>query len=663
LVFNTSNQIVLVQGEESEQYHSAKHSINTVLVTELNVNDAGIDTVQDPLVGDSFVSKEERLITYLSGNGNNINLTAESTYFVFNGAYSVMDYIYAQNFMYPGKIISFKNEQTIPVVFTHNPNAPGNNNLYFRFPGEENFTLKPNDQMDFRSRGNGGLDFIGINADPIQISTVIGLQGALDSKLDAAAYNNAFKGVYLTEAALIAANPSGSVGDYAQVNEVGAPDVLNYNWDNDEGFWVANAVAGNISNNTDELPEGVFNLYYTATRFLADLTFARVVAALGYTPSTAPNDAQKNSIITKPEIEAKLIGEISTHTHPAQLVVSQNIETDKLSTTKVPSTKETFDWGVSKFQPKLNNIVIDPGISRTFAADDLGKTIIFTGTNPVALTLPTNAAVALAIGFRVKVTQQGTGIVTSSTAGISSISDSGNVSVQGETREYVKTDINTWSIEGNPIAKGKLKEIVVQNKTQLLGVLRSDSLYLIDGSFDFLAGETIVVPAGGLNIMGYTFDASRLSSYGVTNHKIFTSPVGGSGNLIIHNIAFTTTGTGAGVFDIIDSDGTHALEMVTVNFEGCKQIGKIRNYRQGTGITIGIYGCADGLQLSGTWTGFKLTNTNCFSFGATGTMFKKDTDTIFSNRLYLEINVDLPNGAKLADFQPSIFFLCRNCSK
>jgi hypothetical protein len=35
--------------------------------------------------------------------------------------------------------------------------------------------------------------------------------------------------------------------------------------------------------------------------------------------------------------------------------------------------------------------------------------------------------------------------------GISSISDSGNVSVQGETSEYVKTDINTWSIEGNPI--------------------------------------------------------------------------------------------------------------------------------------------------------------------------------------------------------------------
>jgi hypothetical protein len=42
------------------------------------------------------------------------------------------------------------------------------NKLYFlNFPGEENFTLKPNDQMDFRSvRAVGWIS--GINADPIQ---------------------------------------------------------------------------------------------------------------------------------------------------------------------------------------------------------------------------------------------------------------------------------------------------------------------------------------------------------------------------------------------------------------------------------------------------------------------------------------------------------------
>jgi hypothetical protein len=83
------------------------------------------------------------------------------------------------------------------------------------FPGEENFTWKPNDQMDFRSRGNGN-GLIGINAGSNTNFNRDRFARRVDSKLDAAAYNNAFKGVYLTEAVLIAANPSGSVGDYAR---------------------------------------------------------------------------------------------------------------------------------------------------------------------------------------------------------------------------------------------------------------------------------------------------------------------------------------------------------------------------------------------------------------------------------------------------------------
>ncbi len=128
--------------------------------------------------------------------------------------------------------------------------------------------------------------------------------------------NNYFKGVYLTEAALMAALPTANIGDYAQVNQVGADDVVNYNWDNEENVWVKNAVAGSGATNTDQLPEGSTNLYFTVSRFLANLTYANIIAALGFTPSTAPNNAQKNSDITKAEIEAKLTGEITSHTHP-----------------------------------------------------------------------------------------------------------------------------------------------------------------------------------------------------------------------------------------------------------------------------------------------------------------------------------------------------------
>jgi hypothetical protein len=107
-------------------------------------------------------------------------------------------------------------------------------------------------------------------------------------------------------------------------------------------------------------------------------------------------------------------------------------------------------------------ILVDAGISRTIATTDLGKTIVFTGSNPVALTLPTNAAVPLPIGFKVKVTQQGVGVVTSSTAGISVISDCGFVSAVGETRTYVKVDTNTWSIEGNKRGLATLDDVATK---------------------------------------------------------------------------------------------------------------------------------------------------------------------------------------------------------
>ncbi|MFZ2432524.1 MAG: hypothetical protein WAW57_15400, partial [Lutibacter sp.] len=103
----------------------------------------------------------------------------------------------------------------------------------------------------------------------IKYPTVDAVNAGLDLKLDASAYNQHFKGVYLTLAALNAAHPTASAGDYAQVNETGAADVLNYNWDAEENLWIPNAVGGSGATNTDELPEGTSNLYHTGARVLA----------------------------------------------------------------------------------------------------------------------------------------------------------------------------------------------------------------------------------------------------------------------------------------------------------------------------------------------------------------------------------------------------------
>lgn len=106
--------------------------------------------------------------------------------------------------------------------------------------------------------------------DPLLLPISTATQDALDLKLDASAYNDRFLGVYPTEAALISAHPTANAGDYAQVNAVGATDVVNYNWDAEENIWVIGGSGGGAVN-TDALPEGSTNLYFTTARVLATL--------------------------------------------------------------------------------------------------------------------------------------------------------------------------------------------------------------------------------------------------------------------------------------------------------------------------------------------------------------------------------------------------------
>lgn len=161
----------------------------------------------------------------------------------------------------------------------------------------------------------------------------------------------------------------------------------------------------------------------------------------------------------------------------------------------------------------FSKIIKDSGIARTFSLSDLNTTIVFTGSNPVALTLPTDTAVVLPIGFKVKVTQKGTGIVTSSIAGISVITDCGYIMAIGETRTYVKVDANTWSIEGN---KGNLATLddVATKMNKPIGVINTIPKYdtentisksrITDNGF-FVGIDTVRIPEKDLTF-GYQKD-------------------------------------------------------------------------------------------------------------------------------------------------------------
>ena len=93
--------------------------------------------------------------------------------------------------------------------------------------------------------------------------------------------------------------------------------------------------------------------------------------------------------------------------------------------------------------------------------------------------------------------------------------------------------------------------------------------------------------------------------------------------------------------------------MNDINFQSCASLGTFTGYRQFTGTTCGLYDCSDGFTLEGTWSGFKISNSNVFSFGASGTLIKKGTSTLFNNRLYIDMNLSIATGSKICDFQDS----------
>lgn len=102
------------------------------------------------------------------------------------------------------------------------------------------------------------------------------LKGILDdlittvsNKLDTSAYNNYYKGTFISLVALQNAFPSAGSGDYAMVDTNGNNSVL-YIWDATDSQWVLSLSIS--SYNTDTIVEGTTNLYFTSQRVQTIIT-------------------------------------------------------------------------------------------------------------------------------------------------------------------------------------------------------------------------------------------------------------------------------------------------------------------------------------------------------------------------------------------------------
>lgn len=120
------------------------------------------------------------------------------------------------------------------------------------------YEIKTNKQNSLAVDGTG-----------IKYPTVDATNAGLATKLDASAYNDRYKGKYTSLVALETAHPTGNAGDYAQVDTGAGSDVINYSYDVEDG-WIEGG-SGSGANDTDALPEGATNLYFTTARVLATL--------------------------------------------------------------------------------------------------------------------------------------------------------------------------------------------------------------------------------------------------------------------------------------------------------------------------------------------------------------------------------------------------------
>lgn len=197
--------------------------------------------------------------------------------------------------------------------------------------------------------------------------------------------------------------------------------------------------------------------------------------------------------------------------------------------------------------------------------------------------------------------------------------------------------------------------VIVRVASDLAGTLDSTKEYFIDGIVD-MGSQSIEVPSGGLSFAGYNFNASQLVST-ASGYTMFTSPVGGSGDLIGKDYSIDVSGSGSRVYDITDATGLNAFEFARINYNNCSSLGTITNYRQGLESGTGRFGGKPELTLAGTWLGGFFIDTSIVRSIDDGdySLFKAGAGFSMASRFRSNMNIDLPSSASFFDFSAGNF--------
>ena len=133
-----------------------------------------------------------------------------------------------------------------------------------------------------------------------------------------------------------------------------------------------------------------------------------------------------------------------------------------------------------------------------------------------------------------------------------------------------------------------------------------------------------------------------------------TSPVGGSGNVLIENVGLETSGTSSQLFALTDATGFNAIEMNKVNFNNCTSLGYLDGYRQGLENGTGRFGKTPELEFRSPWVGgYRITTSITRGLSNITSLFKAGAGFTFAGRVAIGMNCDLPATGAFIDFAES----------
>lgn len=194
------------------------------------------------------------------------------------------------------------------------------------------------------------------------------------------------------------------------------------------------------------------------------------------------------------------------------------------------------------------------------------------------------------------------------------------------------------------------------------GVISSTRSYFLEEKINLTGlGVSIERPVGGMTIEGHSVDISGFICTD-DNYTLFTSPIGGCGDVINFDVSFEISGTGSQVYDLVGATGNELFEEIRVDYNNCTSKGTLNNFGQGLEEVTRMKGGNPQLILDGTWSGGYVANVSNAKNLTDGvySLYKAGATFVMNSRFVTNQNIDLPASASFIDFSSSNFINSSN---